>query len=239
MQGEAQDAQRNWLTFMAETATPHHEKLLRSKLLNINWSIARCFTLNKRLATTLRDQNPPVQIGKVISDHILGAHRLQTHRSGPFCTDGLSHNCPIGVQIRPLTGRFSLLGPSARQAGGFTREIRVKPHACKIWLIQPTWSATVETVGLFEAKTHLSEYVARAEAGEEVIITRHHKPVAKIVPFVDQSEPALAVVPKFVQRTFNMGVPLVDLTQAGKLAGELDDQGFIGLTARLAHQAKP
>ena len=97
----------------------------------------------------------------------------------------------------------------------------------------------METVGLFEAKTHLSEYVARAEAGEEVIITRHHKPVAKIVPFVDQSEPALAVVPKFVQRTFNMGVPLVDLTQAGKLAGELDDQGFIGLTARLARPAKP
>lgn len=38
------------------------------------------------------------------------------------------------------------------------------------------------TIGLFEAKTHLSELVARAEAGEEVIITRHNKPVAKIVP---------------------------------------------------------
>ena len=42
----------------------------------------------------------------------------------------------------------------------------------------------MESVGLFEAKTHLSEYVARAEAGEEVIITRHNKPVAMIVPFV-------------------------------------------------------
>jgi len=40
----------------------------------------------------------------------------------------------------------------------------------------------MEAVGLFEAKTHLSEYVARAEAGEEVIIMRHNKPVAKIVP---------------------------------------------------------
>jgi prevent-host-death family protein len=38
------------------------------------------------------------------------------------------------------------------------------------------------TIGLFEAKTHLSELVARAEAGEEVIITRHNKPVAKLVP---------------------------------------------------------
>jgi prevent-host-death family protein len=40
----------------------------------------------------------------------------------------------------------------------------------------------MEAVGLFEAKTHLSEYVARAEAGEEVVIMRHNKPVAKIVP---------------------------------------------------------
>lgn len=38
------------------------------------------------------------------------------------------------------------------------------------------------SVGLFEAKTHLSELVARAEQGEEVVITRHNKPVAKIVP---------------------------------------------------------
>lgn len=41
---------------------------------------------------------------------------------------------------------------------------------------------TSQTIGLFEAKTHLSELVARAEAGEEVIITRHNRPVARIVP---------------------------------------------------------
>lgn len=40
----------------------------------------------------------------------------------------------------------------------------------------------MESVGLFEAKTHLSELVARAERGEEVVITRHNKPVAKLVP---------------------------------------------------------
>ena len=40
----------------------------------------------------------------------------------------------------------------------------------------------METVGLFEAKTHLSELIARAERGEEVVITRHNKPVARIVP---------------------------------------------------------
>jgi prevent-host-death family protein len=44
---------------------------------------------------------------------------------------------------------------------------------------------STQTIGLFEAKTHLSELVARAEQGEEVIITRHNKPVAKIVPVND------------------------------------------------------
>ena len=41
-----------------------------------------------------------------------------------------------------------------------------------------------QTIGLFEAKTHFSELVARAEQGDEVIITRHNRPVARIVPFV-------------------------------------------------------
>jgi prevent-host-death family protein len=84
----------------------------------------------------------------------------------------------------------------------------------------------VEAVGLFEAKTHLSEYVARAEAGEEVIIMRHNKPVAKIVPLDAVAKPAVEP-PPFVQRTFRMGKPLIDMTRLNKLAGELEDQEVI------------
>ena len=40
----------------------------------------------------------------------------------------------------------------------------------------------METFGLFEAKTHLSEYAARADAGGEVVTMRQNKPVAKIPP---------------------------------------------------------
>ncbi|HRP29940.1 MAG TPA: type II toxin-antitoxin system prevent-host-death family antitoxin [Burkholderiaceae bacterium] len=40
----------------------------------------------------------------------------------------------------------------------------------------------METIGLFEAKTHLSALVARVAAGDEIVITRHNKPVAKLVP---------------------------------------------------------
>ncbi|WP_077003193.1 type II toxin-antitoxin system Phd/YefM family antitoxin [Variovorax sp. KK3] len=86
----------------------------------------------------------------------------------------------------------------------------------------------MQAVGLFEAKTHLSEYVARAEAGEEVIIMRHNKPVAKIVPLDAVVAPAVTPSP-FVQRTFSMGSPHpdIDLTQLNKLAGEVEDQESI------------
>lgn len=49
---------------------------------------------------------------------------------------------------------------------------------------------STQTVGLFEAKSHLSELVARAEAGDEVIITRHNRPVARLVP-IDSISPEL------------------------------------------------
>ena len=39
-----------------------------------------------------------------------------------------------------------------------------------------------DTVGAFEAKTHLSELLARVEEGEEVTITKHGRPVARLVP---------------------------------------------------------
>ena len=38
------------------------------------------------------------------------------------------------------------------------------------------------TVGAFEAKTHLSSLLERVSRGEEVLITRHGKAVAKLVP---------------------------------------------------------
>ena len=43
------------------------------------------------------------------------------------------------------------------------------------------------TVGAFEAKTHLSELLARVEAGEQVTITKHGRPVARLVPMTETS----------------------------------------------------
>lgn len=40
----------------------------------------------------------------------------------------------------------------------------------------------MESVSLFEAKTHLSALVERAGKGETIVITKHGRPTAKIVP---------------------------------------------------------
>lgn len=37
------------------------------------------------------------------------------------------------------------------------------------------------TVGVFEAKTHLSNLLDRVAAGEEVVITKHGRPVARLI----------------------------------------------------------
>lgn len=42
------------------------------------------------------------------------------------------------------------------------------------------------TMNIAEAKAHLSELVARAEAGEEVLIARNGKPAVRITPIEPQ-----------------------------------------------------
>jgi len=40
----------------------------------------------------------------------------------------------------------------------------------------------METVGAYEAKTHLPKLLARVVKGEQIIITRHGVPIVKLVP---------------------------------------------------------
>lgn len=95
----------------------------------------------------------------------------------------------------------------------------------------------VATVGLFDAKTHLSEYVARAEAGEEVVITRHNKPVAKLVPLSAPSATARPAVepPPFRQRTYPSRL-LVEGYSLNKLAADLEDEGYMEVMRQVARE---
>jgi len=46
-------------------------------------------------------------------------------------------------------------------------------------------------VAVRELKDHLSEYLNRASAGEEVVVTSHGKPIARLAPLIaDDSEEA-------------------------------------------------
>ena len=47
-----------------------------------------------------------------------------------------------------------------------------------------------KTVNIHEAKTNLSSLIAEVEAGEEVVIARAGKPVAKLVPIVGRQKRA-------------------------------------------------
>ena len=38
-------------------------------------------------------------------------------------------------------------------------------------------------VGAYEAKTHLSRLLNQVSSGEEVVITNHNVPIAKLIPF--------------------------------------------------------
>lgn len=43
----------------------------------------------------------------------------------------------------------------------------------------------METVGVYEAKTHLARLLERVRQGESLTITRHGLPVARLVPVAE------------------------------------------------------
>lgn len=50
-------------------------------------------------------------------------------------------------------------------------------------------------VNMHEAKTHLSRLVDRAASGEDIVIGRAGKPVARLVPYDEPAEPKPRRVP--------------------------------------------
>jgi prevent-host-death family protein len=45
-----------------------------------------------------------------------------------------------------------------------------------------------EIVNVYDAKTRLSQLIARVEDGEEITIARHGRPVARLVPFTEHQQ---------------------------------------------------
>jgi prevent-host-death family protein len=58
----------------------------------------------------------------------------------------------------------------------------------------------IATVGIRDLKTHASDIVERAEAGEAFLVTRRGKPVAVVLPFsFDAEDLILAHAPQFIR----------------------------------------
>lgn len=78
----------------------------------------------------------------------------------------------------------------------------------------------MRTIGAFEAKNRLSELLQAVENGEEVTITRHGRPVARLVP-VDQFDrakvrEALECLKEFRKQHPLDGLKIKDLINEGR-----------------------
>jgi prevent-host-death family protein len=76
------------------------------------------------------------------------------------------------------------------------------------------------TVGAFAAKTHFSALLERAAKGEEIVITRHGRPVARLVPAAvseeAQIEAAIAALKSFRQGATLGGLSWKELRDEGR-----------------------
>ena len=78
----------------------------------------------------------------------------------------------------------------------------------------------MQSVGAYEAKTHLPRLLARVAKGEQITITKHGIPIAMLVP----AKPARRADPAEVIEAFRklrqgikpLGVPIRDLIEEGR-----------------------
>jgi prevent-host-death family protein len=76
-------------------------------------------------------------------------------------------------------------------------------------------------VGAYEAKTHLSKLLEKVEAGEEITITKHGAPVAKLVPVKKEvsAEQRVAAIERIQQLAAGLslsGLKVKDLINEGR-----------------------
>ena len=83
----------------------------------------------------------------------------------------------------------------------------------------------MKTVAVFEAKNRFSELISAVEQGEEVTITRHGNPVARLVSFAaagqvteGQREHVLMTLQRLrsLGQTAELGVPLAQAIDSGR-----------------------
>jgi prevent-host-death family protein len=77
----------------------------------------------------------------------------------------------------------------------------------------------MKEVGVYDAKTHLPRLLEEVEAGETITITRHGKPVARLVPVERRRrnvEETIEALHAFRKRHPLDGITVKDLIEEGR-----------------------
>jgi prevent-host-death family protein len=77
----------------------------------------------------------------------------------------------------------------------------------------------MKQVGVYDAKTHLARLLAEVERGETVTITRHGRPIAKLVPVTRSRrtvEEAIEAMREFRRGRTLGGNKIKDLIEEGR-----------------------
>lgn len=76
------------------------------------------------------------------------------------------------------------------------------------------------TVGAYDAKSRFSQLLERVETGEEITITRHGTPVARLVPIrrstLDERRAAIQAMRELAKGNRLDGLRIRDLIEAGR-----------------------
>ena len=78
-----------------------------------------------------------------------------------------------------------------------------------------------DAIGAYDARTHFSELLQRVEAGEELTITRHGLPVARLVPVKrhatpDERRQAITRIRELARGNTLAGLRIKDLIAEGR-----------------------
>ena len=80
-------------------------------------------------------------------------------------------------------------------------------------------TAEQREVGVYEAKTHLARLLDEVEQGKSITITRHGKPVARLVPMPAKRRDVREVIEEILEarkgRTLG-GITVRELTEEGR-----------------------
>ena len=75
-------------------------------------------------------------------------------------------------------------------------------------------------IGAYEAKTHLPALLERVARGEQITITKHGRPVARLVPVgksdLERRREAIARLKEF-RKGRTLGVPIKQLIEEGRM----------------------